>query len=288
MTPTLWIVGETSPLHSLTAIYEMTSRLSTVLLGVAGVDLPAALVILLSLLIGLLMVVVFRYTSDQKAIRLAKDQLKAHLLAVRLFQDQLPVVLSSYGRILRCTGRYLRLAFKPLLFVILPLTFLIVQLDRYLGWAPLPTGQAFLVKVRTTRPEALNEVSLLLPPGMKTTAPAVHVPARNEVVWRLVAEKNGDYNVIIGVAGQTLSKAVVVSSGLSRVSPIRLQGHFWERIFVSGEPALPESSPIQSVAVGYPSRNIRFMGLEWNWIWLFFVLSLVAGFVFKSVLKIEI
>src|SRR5438128_4948396 len=66
---------------------------------------------------------------------------------------------------------------------------------------------------------------------------------------------------------------------------MRLQGHFCEQIFVSGEPALPESSPIQSVAVGYPSRNIRFMGLEWNWIWLFFVLSLVAGFVFKSVLK---
>jgi hypothetical protein len=75
----------------------MTSRLYTVLLGVAEIDLPAALVVLLSLIIGLLMVVVFRYTSDQKAIRLAKDQLKAHLLAVRLFQDQLPVVLSSYG-----------------------------------------------------------------------------------------------------------------------------------------------------------------------------------------------
>src|SRR5438128_3915210 len=139
----------------------MSSKLSTVFLGVPRVDLPATLVVLLSLIIGLLMVVVFRYTSDQKAIRLAKDQLKAHLLAVRLFQDQLPVVLSSYGRILRCTGRYLRLAFKPLLFVILPLTFLIVQLDRYLVWAPMPSGQAFVVKVRTTGPEALNEASLL-------------------------------------------------------------------------------------------------------------------------------
>src|SRR5439155_23843298 len=34
--------------NALTAIYEMTSRLSTILLGVAGVDLPAALVVLLS------------------------------------------------------------------------------------------------------------------------------------------------------------------------------------------------------------------------------------------------
>src|SRR5438128_8925117 len=170
----------------------MTSRLSTILLGVAGVDLPAALVVLLSLIIGLLMVVVFRYTSDQKAIRLAKDQLKAHLLAVRLFQDQLPVVLSSYGRILRCTGRYLRLAFKPLLFVILPLTFLIVKLDRYLGWAPLPPGQEFLVKFRPTGREAVNEASLLLPPEMKTTAPAVTVPSGSEGGWRAGADRKGN------------------------------------------------------------------------------------------------
>src|SRR5205823_4943091 len=80
--------------------------------------------------------------------------------------------------------------------------------------APPGQWQAFLVKVRTTGPEALNEASLLLPLEMKMTAPAVHVPARNEVVWRVVAEKNGGYNVIIGVAGQTLSKAVVASSGL--------------------------------------------------------------------------
>src|SRR5438128_12151774 len=104
----------------------MSSRLYTVLLGVPRVDLPAAVVVLLSLIIGLLMVVVFCYTSDQKAIRLAKDQLKAHLLAVRLFQDQLPVVLRLYGGIVRCTGPCLRMACKPLLLVIIPMTFLIV------------------------------------------------------------------------------------------------------------------------------------------------------------------
>src|SRR5437660_10697668 len=108
---------------------------------------------------------------------------------------------------------------------------------------------------------------------MKTTAPAVHVPARNEVVWRVVAEKNGDYNVITGVAGQTLSKAVVVSSGLSRVSPIRLQGHFWERVFVSGEAALPVRGPVESVAVGYPSLILSCMGLGWYCVWLLFGLA---------------
>jgi uncharacterized membrane protein (DUF106 family) len=263
-------------------------KLSTAVAGILGVESPLVFVVLLSLVIGLLMVIVFRYTSDQKAIRIAKDHLKAHLLAVRLFQDQLPVVLSSYGRILLSTGRYLKLAFKPLLFVILPLIFLIVQLDRYLGWTPLEPGRAFLVKVHTNDAGTLDDVSLSLPPELRTTAPAVHIPADHEVVWRVVAEKEGSYNISISTAAQTLSKQVVVATGLLRVSPVRLQAPFWERMFTSGEPALPANSQIHSVEVNYPSRNIRFAGLDWNWIWLFFVLSLVAGFFFKTVLKIEI
>ena len=177
----------------------------------------------ISILIGLLMVIVFRYTSDQKAIGRAKDRLKAHLLAVRLFQDQLPVVMRAYGKILRGTGSYLRLAFTPFLIAILPITFLIVQLDRYFGWMPLQPAQTFLVEARVEDPAALNEASLQLPPELSSSAPAVHVPKDKEVVWRVVAEREGQYDIHIA-AGQTVSKQVVVSPGLARISPVRLQG----------------------------------------------------------------
>ncbi len=268
--------------------FTPSAVLLTILSGFFHVDLPALLVVLLSIVIGFLMVVVFRYTSDQKAIRLAKDQLKAHLLAVRLFQDQLPVVLSSYGRILQGTGRYLRLTFRPLLFVALPLTLLIVQLDRYLGVTPLSTGQPFLIKARAIDPEVLNTVDLGLPPAFQQTAPPVHIPTENEIVWRVVATEPGNYDVGIGPPDKTFSKRVSVSTRLERISPIRLQGRFWERMLFSAESPLPAESPIQSIEVGYPSRTIAFVGFEWNWIWLFFVLSLVAGFLFKSILGIEI
>lgn len=262
--------------------------LSTLALALWGIDSPIVLVILLSVVIGLVMVIVFRYTSDQKAIHVAKDQLKAHLLAVRLYQDQLPVVLRAYGRIIRGTGRYIRLAFRPLLLVIIPLTFLIVQLDRYLGFLPFEPHQPFLVKVQTASPEMLNVLSLQLPPEVTVSAPAVHIPANNEVVWRVVAEKDGRYDLNVLADGQSYAKQVVVSPGVTRVSPVRLRDQFWERIFTSGEPALPESSPVQAIAVTYLPRSITFAWTEWNWIVLFFVLSLVAGFIFKEVLGIEI
>jgi hypothetical protein len=251
-------------------------------------NIPLFMVLAISIIIGFLMVIVFRYTSDQKAIGRAKDRLKAHLLAVRLFQDQLPVVMRAYGKILRGTGSYLRLAFTPFLIAILPITFLIVQLDRYFGWLPLQPAQSFLVEARVNDPAALNDAALQLPPALSSSAPAVHVPKDNEVVWRVVAEREGQYEIKIAAAGQTVSKQVVVSPGLARVSPVRLKDNFWERMFTSDESALAENSPVQSIAISYPPRVISFAWMEWNWIVLFFVVSLIAGFIFKSALGIQV
>jgi uncharacterized membrane protein (DUF106 family) len=251
---------------------------------------PLFIVALLSVVVGLAMVLLFGYTSDQKAIARAKDELKAHLLAVRLYRDQLHVVMGSYGKVLRGTGRYLRLAFKPLLYVILPITILIVQLDRTLGFRAIQPKTPFLLTVRTSGADEMNNISIELPPEIASDAPPVHVAAENEVVWRLIANHEGSYLVKIIADGQTAVKTVRVSSQLARVSPIRLRGHFWERMFLSGESALPGSLPLDSISVTYPERDIPlgFGNYQMNWIWLFFILSMIAGFIFKELLGIQI
>lgn len=257
-------------------------------MGSLGINVPSGIVLGISLVVALVMVLVFGYTSDQKAIHKAKDRLKAHLLALRLFQDQIRVVLRSYVRIVLATGNYLRLAFKPLLFVIVPITFLIVQVDRYMGSKPLSTGQSFLINARIDGPDLLNQASLRLPTGLASTAPPVHDSAENKITWRVIAERAGKYAVNIQVADQLFAKRVVVGSGVQRLSPVRLRGKFWERFFVSAEPALPANKSVEAIQVQYPAREIAFAGVEWNWMWLFFLLSLAAGLLFKTVLGIEI
>jgi uncharacterized membrane protein (DUF106 family) len=256
---------------------------------------PLAIVIFLSIVIGLLMVVLFGYTSDQKAIGIAKDRLKAHLLAVRLYRDQIPVVMGSYGKILRGTGVYLKLAFKPLLYVIIPITLLMVQIDRYLGQTPIAPNSPFLLTVHLSdqrksslTADALNSLTLDLPSEITMTAPAVHIPAESEVVWRLVGSHEGKYGLKIADGGESVEKTVCIGSDLPRISTIRLRGQFWERMFSSAEPALPQNSPIESISINYPDRDIDIAGYGMNWIWLFFILSMIAGFIFKEVLGIKI
>ena len=163
-----------------------------------------------------------------------------------------------------------------------------VQKDRNLVYTPLPIGQAFLVKATLADPGSLDQASLKLPSGVSLTAPPVHVPAENQIVWRLSADRFGARNVEVVTTGEPVAKSLEVSDGIRRISPVRLHDRWWERIFVSGEAELPASSGVQSIEVNYPERTIRFAWVEWNWIWLFFVLSLVFGFLFKTVLGIEI
>jgi uncharacterized membrane protein (DUF106 family) len=276
----------------LTALSNPTASYAAAFVAFSWLTSPLAIVIALSLVVGLLMVVLFGYTSDQKAIGIAKDQLKAHLLAVRLYRDQIPVVMGSYGKILRGTGLYLKLAFKPLLYVIVPITLLMVQVDRYLGATPIPTNKRFLLTLhlagQASHGDVLNDATLDLPPEIAMTAPPVHIPAENDIVWRLVSSREGKYEVKVAAAGQSAEKTVCVGNDLPRISTVRLRGKFWERMFSSAEPALPENSPFESISINYPDRNIDVAGYGMNWIWLFFILSMVAGFVFKELLGIQI
>jgi len=59
-------------------------------------------------------------------------------------------------------------------------------------------------------------------------------------------------------------------------------------MFSSAEAALPENAPFDSIAIDYPDRNIDIAGYGMNWIWLFFILSMAAGFIFKELLGIKI
>ena len=249
---------------------------------------PLLLVLAASLATGLLLVLIFRYTSDQRAIRRAKDQLQAQLLVVRLFQDQLRVVLRAYLRIVLGTARYVRLTLLSTVVMLIPLLPLMVQLDRYLGWTPLAPGKAFLVKVRLAAPDALQDLDLQLPPGLARTATPVRIPAENEVVWRVTAEREGSYQADVVVGGQRFSKEVVVGNGLARISGARWRGHFWRRLLESGEPPLPEGAPVEAIYVTYLPRSLDLAFVEWNWIIVFFLASMASALLFKKVLRIEI
>ena len=119
-----------------------------------------------SFLTGLAAVLVFGYVSNQESLRRIKDRIQAHLLELRLFPDQLGVVLKAYGRVLRWTLAYLTYNLKPLAILMLPLVIIMVQLDLRLGSRPFQPHDSFILTAKLAEPGALDSGSLQTAEGV--------------------------------------------------------------------------------------------------------------------------
>jgi hypothetical protein len=244
-----------------------------------------------SFLTALLMLEVYKLTSNQAAIRRAKDKIKAHLLELRLFKDSMPVTLRAQAAILKANLSYLAANLKPLLVMIVPLVLILAQLSLWFDRAPLRPGEETLVKVGLE--EGTDPVSLMMEieasPGLVITSPAVRIPDEHEVAWRFKATAEGPGRLTLRVGGMALVKSVVVGGKpMTKVSSLASRGSIWKQVLYPGERALAAGTPVRSIEILYPAKSLSVLGFRLHWLVAYLILSIAIGFAFKGVLKVEI
>lgn len=244
----------------------------------------------LSVLTALAILWVYKRLSDQEALRRAKDRIKAGLLEIRLYKDDLGVTLRAQGAIVKANLAYAAANLKPLLVAFAPLVFVMAQIGLWYDRAPLEPGQVALVKVATSTSAAAGaEWRIEASENLEVTSPAVRIPDEKQVCWRVKALAEGRGLLVFGVEGNEASKSVVVGGPrLAKVSRRASRGSLWNRIIHPGEPPLPAGPPIVSIEVLYPSRALELLGLRIPWLVAYLVLSVGAGLALKGFLGVEI
>jgi uncharacterized membrane protein (DUF106 family) len=244
-----------------------------------------------SLLTALLMLEVYKLTSNQAAIRRAKDRIKAHLLELRLYKDDMRTTLRAQGGILKANLAYMGANLKPLAVMIVPLVLILAQLSLWFDRAPLRTGDETLVKVglvETADPITLG-LELETPAWVEVSSPAVRIPDEHEIAWRIKALAEGNGLLILRTGGWTVEKTVAVGGRpLTKVSALASRGSFGRRVLYPGEPPLPAGTPVRSVEVLYQAKAMTAFGFRVHWLVAYLILSVAFGFAFKGVFKVEI
>ncbi|MEE9457449.1 MAG: hypothetical protein V3W11_09905 [bacterium] len=246
---------------------------------------PAGGLLLISALTGVAMLLIFKATSNQRAIRRTRDLIRAHLLAMRLFRDDARVVVESQKKVLRTNLTYLRYAVVPIVFILPIVVLIMVQLDLRYGPAPAQPGEAVVVKAIFDG-AVDDDVTLAAPPGIVVETPALRIPYKREADWRVRPAKAGRFELSLKSKGATYGKELVAGeAGVGRVSSRRVSG-IWSQLMTPGE--RPLSGDLKAIEVKYPSRQNKLFGLGVHWMITFFVVSLVAAFALKGVLKTEV
>jgi hypothetical protein len=238
---------------------------------------------------GATLLVIFKYTSNQAAIKRVRDDIDANLLALKLFKDATPVVLAAQADMLRGAFRLFVFALVPMLVMMLPVLLLLGQLSLWYQHRPLRVGEeaVLVLKLSGGPRDPIPDVELGNTAAAEVVRGPVRVPSKREVVWVVKACQKGSHLLGLRAADQTITKKLEVGDGFMRVSRRRPAWDWYDILLNPAEPAFGLSSLVQSVEIDYPDRLSRTSGTD-NWVIYWFAVSMVAAFCAKPFLKVNL
>jgi hypothetical protein len=240
--------------------------------------------VLLSAIAGVLLLVAFGRLSNQKAIGRAKDDIKANLLALKLFKDEIRVTIWAQWRLLCAIGRLQRYMLLPVLILAIPMVPALAQMGIRYQWRPLQVGEQSVVVLKLAKAHAKGaKVKMEAPRGFVVEA---SVPGGGEVAWRIRATEPGSHTLSFRVNDETMTKELVVGESLERVSALRPAGAWTSQALHPVEAPLTTSRAVESIEIRYPPRDSLIYGADY-WVLTFFVVSMVFAIVFRPVFNVR-
>jgi len=235
--------------------------------------LPAlATLVLISILAGMGILLIFRYTSDQAAIRRAKGIAQAHLLEFRLFMDDPLLVLRAQRDLIIANLRFMKLMLRPVLCLLVPMGLLLAFLEAFYGHAPLRVGDPAIITVQVRHADA--QLILHAPPEIAVETPPVHVLPERQVSWRIRPLRPATTELEILHDGRAVAKRISAGSGPHFLSERR--GSILSLLLYPTEPPLA-ANEIEWIAIRYPPATI----LHLHWLIWFFGVSAITVFALR-------
>ncbi|MHC4293731.1 MAG: hypothetical protein ACYSTX_05490 [Planctomycetota bacterium] len=244
---------------------------------------------IISAVTGVFLLIIFKYTSNQKAIGRVRDDIKAHMLALKLFKDSLSVTLCAQGHVFKGAFLLLFHAVIPMLIMIVPVCLLLGQLGLWYQSKPLSIGQEALVTIKfsSNAGDAWQNVIIEPTSVIDITAGPTRVYSKKEAYWKIKGYENGCHYIVFHIDGQRFEKELTIGDGFMRVSSQR-PGWRWADILLHPqEKPFRTDSIIQSISIEYPERDAITSGTDF-WLVYFFIASMVFALIFKPFLKVKI
>lgn len=244
---------------------------------------------LVSFATGIVMLLAFKYTSNQQAIKRVRNAIKADLLALSLFKENIGVSLRAQGHIVVSACQLLLLGFVPMLVMVVPVTLLLGQLALWYQARPLAVGEETVVTLKLSGDPAAAwpEVWLAAGEGIEPVLGPVRVATQRRLCWNIRPREAGYHRLQFDVAGQTIEKEMAVGSGILRTSPIRPAWDWTQALLYPWEEPFAPDSPVESIEIDYPTRSSWTCGSN-SWLIYWFCVSMAAAFACRRIFNVNL
>jgi hypothetical protein len=249
----------------------------------------AAALVALSIGSGAVFALVFRATSQPEPIRRARKRFQARVLEMRLYPDDVVLLVRALGGALVTQLEYFRAAAKPIVILAVLALPSFFQIEARFAGRPLHANERTLVTA-TLKPgldPRAVPATLGSTDGLAVDPRPVRVRATREIVWRVEAKDAGEHELTARVYDKDYRFPLRANSGGRALGRERRADGGWDSFVHAGLPSIPDDSAIESIRVAYPDASYRVLGARLGWLSVFLAGSLLGAVVPAWILRIQ-
>ncbi len=256
--------------------------------------------ILASGLFGIAALIGFKYISYQQGIKASKDKIKGHMIAIRIYQDDLVVVSQSVVKVLLRNVQYLGLNFGPFIPLAIPFVFVVAQFATRYGFSALPVetvdgsllaghGTELVVEFSPEQRNAAADLKIELPDGVVALSGLVRDGKNGIAFQEVAATKPGVHEIAFVLADGTREVKLLAAGESTRMmQPERVKSMFLAMLWPA-EPSFASDSAFERISFEYPDSDLGWLpGGIGGVLLVFLIASMAFGILVLKPLGIQI
>ncbi len=228
---------------------------------------PFVAISILSFLVSLFIVLIYKWMSDQKEMKRLKDELKDYQTKLKTLKDNPEKMMETQKQMMQVNMQYMGKSMKPTLITFIPVLLIFGWMSAHLAYEPLLVGEEFSVSVLAQKGIGGN-VSIEVPDSLQVIGSSEKEFVGQSAEFVLKSAKEGDYLVTFVSGSQEVDKRVLISS---------------QRDYAPVSESY-KSSVFKSVTI-----NNKPLKAFWklNWFWTYFVVVVVFSVLLRKLFKVH-
>lgn len=239
---------------------------------------PLAGLMWISALSGLMMILIFKKTSNQQAISALRRKMGSRALGMLLFLESPITVIKLALKLIADNFIYLWHLLKPMLIITIPFILIAAQLDARYSRQPL--SQNDIATVTITWEDSIPTFNSPVVESGLIISPILSIPDSLEQSFSFTGENGLFISREIGVRlGSDKNNGAIFIRGAEKPGIVQALIRPWNTA---------SNDNIHSMKAFFPEKNYNILGARWGWFTIFLVFSSLWAIVGAVVFKVKI
>ena len=248
---------------------------------------PMPAIILLSLAVSLVVTLIYKYTTNQKAMAAIKSDLDRLRKEIKTTKDTKKLGEINKEMMTKTMDQF-RASMKPMIITLIPALLILGWMQGNIAYQQIMPGEEFTTTA-TFQKEATGEITLNAPQGLQLLSDAKQ-KAEDKATWKLKGNE-GAYELEYSYNNEIYTREVIITKKWEYKDPILEKEKKFLWMNTGDAYPIKKDSQLQRITIDHkpvrPFGELSLLGWHPGWLGTYIILSLIFSLLLRAVLKVH-